>query len=117
MSLITLLGALILDMAIVRFITQSEAPISQSDLLSLSPPAMSLSLAITANLFGCLRNQPPSPPPRHGTEIGDSEFRGDSYIEGSFQQRIAVPDLKTSRLHLLGSPLNEDPTRIWENDD
>ena len=115
--LITLLGALILDLAIVKFMTPNGAPISQSDLLSLSLPAMSLSLAITANLFACFRDQPPSPATSHETEIEGSVSRGDPYIEDSSQQRTNVSGLDTSRLYLLGSPLHEDSTRIWEIDD
>lgn len=106
-----------LDLAIVKFITPSGAPISQSDLLSLSLPAMSLSLAITANLFACFRNQPPSPATSHETEIEGSVSRRDPYIGGSFQQRTTVSSLDTSRLYLLGSPLDEDSTRVWEADD
>ena len=106
-----------IDMAIVRFMTPSGAAISQSDLLSLSLPAMSLSLAITSNLFGCFRSQPQSPPPSHETEVGDTVLRGHRHDEGSLQQRTVVPDLDTSRFRLLGSPLAEDSTRIWENDD
>ena len=79
---------------------------------------MSLSLAITANLVGCFRNQPPSPPPNHEMEVGVSTSRGDSsYVEDPFQQRPTIPYLESFRLRLLGSPLNEDSTRIWENDD
>ena len=106
-----------LDLAIVKFITPSGAPISQSDLISLSLPAMSLSLAITANLFACFRNQPSSPATSHETDIEGSASRVDPYIEGSFQQRTTVLGLDTSRLYLLGSPLHEDSTRIWETDD
>ena len=115
--LITLLAALMLDLAIVKFITLSGAPISQSDLLSLSLPAMSLSLAITANLFACFRNQPPPPATSHETEIEGSVSRRDPYIEASFQQITIIPGPDTSRLYLLGSPLHEDSTRVWEADD
>ena len=115
--LITLLGALMLDLAIAKFITPNGAPISQSDLLSLSLPAMSLSLAITANIFACFRNQPSSPATNHETETENSVSRDDPYVEDSFRQRTAIPGLDTSRLYLLGSPLHEDSTRIWETDD
>ena len=106
-----------LDLAIVKFITPSGAPISQSDLLGLSLPAMSLSLAITANLFACFQSQSPSPVTSQDTEIEGSASRGNSYIGGSFQQRATVPGQDTSRAYLLGSPLHEDSTRIWETDD
>lgn len=115
--MLTLLGAVILDMAIVSFITPNGAAISQSDLLSLSLPAMSLSLAVTANLFGCFRGQPPSQLPNHEIEVGVPVLRSDPYIEGHSEQRLNIPYLDTSRLRLLGSPLNEDSTRIWETDD
>ena len=114
--LIILLGALMLDMATVRFMTPTRAPLTQDDLLSLSLPAMSLSLAITANIFSYFQNQPASPPPSHETAIEHSAIGRDPYIGGSFQQ-TSFPDLGTSRPYLLGSPLNEDSTRIWENDD
>ncbi len=112
-----------LDMAAVSFMTPKEAPMSQSDLLSLSLPAMSLSLALTANLVGSFRSQPPPPPPpptppsSHEMEFGVSGSGGDPYFEGLFQQRPTIPYLDTSRLRLLGSPLNEDSTRIWETED
>ena len=106
-----------LDLAIVKFMTPNGAPISQSDLLSLSLPAMSLSLAITANLFACFRNQPPSPAIIHEPEIEGSVSRDDPYIEESFQRRTIVSEPDTSRIYLLGSPLHEDSTRIWETDD
>ena len=115
--MIILVGALILDMAIVRFMTPNGAALSQYDLLSLSLPVMSLSLAVTANIFGCFRNQPPSTPPSHGTESAHPVISGNPSIDGPFQQPTIFPDLDTSRLYLLGSPLNEDSTRIWENDD
>lgn len=115
MSLIILLAAVILDLAVVRFMTPKGAPISQSDLLSLSLPAMSLSLAITANLVGCFRSQPPVPPPIPEIEARNS--LGDSYREGPFQQPPTIQYLGTSRLRLLGSPLNEDSSRIWDKDD
>ena len=117
MLLITLLAAVVLDMTTVSFMTPSGAPISQPDLLSLSLPAMSLSLAVTANLFACFRGQPPSPLPSHDMEVGVSVLRGDPYIEGPLEQRPNIPYPDTSRLRLLGSPLNEDSTRIWETDD
>ena len=107
-----------LDMAAVSFMTPKEAPMSQSDLLSLSLPAMSLSLALTANLIGSFRSQPPPPPPSsHEMEVRVSGSRGDPYVEGLFQQRPTAQYLDTSRLCLLGNPLNEDSTRIWEMDD
>lgn len=102
--MLTLLGAVILDMAIVSFMTPNGAAISQSDLLSLSLPAMSLSLAVTANLFGYFRGQPPSPLPSHEMEVGVPVLRSNPYIDNSL-------------LRLLDSPLNEDSTRIWEADD
>ena len=78
---------------------------------------MSLSLAITANLVGCFRVQLQSPPTNHETEVGISMTRGGRHVEGFIQQQPTVPYLETSRLLLLGSPLSEDSTRIWENDD
>ena len=78
---------------------------------------MSLSLAITANLFACFRSQPPSPATSQETEIEGSASGGDPNNGGSFQQRATVPGLDTSRFYLLGSPLHEDSTRIWETDD
>ncbi len=116
MSLITLLAAAILDMAIVSFMTPSGAPISQSDLLSLSLPAMSLSLAITANVVGYFRHQPPSPPSSHAKEAEVSMTRGEPYYSGHFQQLPTISSSSASRLHLLGSPLNEDSARIWDNE-
>ena len=104
-------------MAIVSFMTPRGAPISQSDLLSLSLPAMSLSVAITANLFGFFRTQPSSLPPSHKMEADISINRGGPNYEGPFQQRPAIPHRGTTRHLLLGSPLNEDSTRIWDNDD
>ena len=115
--MLTLLGAVILDMAIVSFMTPNGAAISQSDLLSLSLPAMSLSLAMTANLFGCFRGQTPSPLPSHETEVGVPVLRSDPYIEGHSEQRLNIPYPHTSRVYLLGSPLDEDSTRVWEADD
>lgn len=112
--MLTLLGAVILDMAIVSFMTPNGAAISQSDLLSLSLPAMSLSLAVTANLFGCFRGQPPSPLSSHEMEVRVPVSESGPYIE---EQRLNIPHLDTSRFRLLGSLLDEDSTRIWEADD
>lgn len=117
MSLITLLVAAILDLAIVSFMTPSGAPISQSDLLSLSLPAMSLSLAIMVNLVGSFRNEPPAPPPSHEMGTRVSANGGDPYYEGPFPQRPSIPYPGTSRLLLFENPLSEDSSRIWDTDE
>ena len=95
--LVTVLGAAFLDMAIVNFMTPKGTPISRSDLLSLSLPAMSLSLAVTANLFACFRDPAPSPPPDHETEARFSTYIGDRYSAGSIHQRSATTKSSTSR--------------------
>lgn len=93
-------------MAIVSFMTPNGTPISQSDLLSLSLPATSLSLAITANLFGCFRNQP-SPPPSREMETGSSTNRGYLYHGDASQQHSTVPYPSVFRSRLPArSPLD-----------
>ena len=104
-------------MAAVSFMARSGTPVSQSDLLSLSLPAMSLSLAITANLIGCFRSHPLPQPASPEMEAEVLVDRGDLYHDRSFQQRPTLSFSDTSRLHLLGSPLNEDSPRIWESED
>ena len=102
--LVTVLGAAFLDMAIVNFMTPKGTPISRSDLLSLSLPAMSLSLAVTANLFACFREPAPSPPPDREIEVPFSTDRGDQHYAGSIHQRSAAAKSNISRPSLY-SPL------------
>lgn len=102
--LITVLGAAFLDMAIVSFMTPKGTPISRSDLLSLSLPAMSLSLAGTANLFACFRDTPRSPPSGSEIETRFSMDRGDRYHAHSFHQHSGTTYPSTSEPS-LHSPL------------
>ena len=102
--LVTVLGAAFLDMAIVNFMTPKGTPILRSDLLSLSLPAMSLSLAVTANLFACFRDPALSPPSGREIEARFLVDRGDRYHAHFFHQHLGTTYPSTSEPS-LHSPL------------
>ena len=97
--------------------TPEGTVISQSDLISLSIPAMSLSLAVTANLVACFRNRPQAPPSGHETEVQFSTNRGDQYYTDFCQKRSNMSHSSTSRPRILDSSRSEMGAEDYTNED
>ena len=111
-SLLVLVGAMILDLSMVRFMTPTDISISQADLLSLSLPSLSLSLSVTVNCIAALRRQEPEQHigasfleagvPFNDTGIQLRESFGQRLCEDLAETYRAVAELPTDDILIRG---------------
>ncbi len=91
LTLLVLLGASTLDLSVVGFMTPTGAPISQSDLLNLWLPSVSLSLTATVHSIAYIRH--PQRPSEH-VESGVSTRRSCTTDRDATYQSSSVSPLQ-----------------------